>query len=137
MKPNYVAKKSVWGCVSFLSIIACVLVIPLFVLIFRILATKQFRLEFYNDKIIIKSGLLNKKKKQMVFMGVTSVSVEQSLFGRIFGYGDVIVDCVGTWDINSTTYIKNPEALEEYLQTRIVKAPANDNHTAGNPFVMM
>ena len=130
MKPNYVAKKSVWGCVSFLSIIACVLVIPLFVLIFRILATKQFRLEFYNDKIIIKSGLLNKKKKQMVFMGVTSVSVEQSLFGRIFGYGNVIVDCVGTWDINSTTHIKNPEALEEYLQTRI-------NRKAGNPFVMM
>ena len=132
MNPNYVAKKSAWGCVSFLSIIACVLVIPLFVLIFRILAAKQFRLEFYDDKIIIKSGLLNKKKKQMVFMGVTSVSVEQSLWGRLFGYGNVVVDCVGKWDVSNTSYIKNPEALEEYLQTRIV-------HTAtGNaPFVAM
>ena len=132
MNPNYVAKKSAWGGVSFGSILACILIIPIFMLIFRILAAKQFCLEFYDDKIIIKSGLLNKKKQQMVFMGVTSVSVEQSLWGRLFGYGDVVVDCVGKWDVSNTTYIKNPEALEEYLQTRIVQA------TAGNgPFVAM
>ena len=120
MKPNYVAHKSAWSCVSFLWILACVLVIPLIVLIFRIIAVKHYAIEFYDDKIIIKSGWLNTKKKQMVFMGVTSVSVEQSLWGKMFNYGTVVVDCVGKWDVNSTAYICNPNALEAYLQTRIV-----------------
>ncbi len=119
MKPNYIAKKSAWSCVSFWWILACVLVIPLIVLIFRIIAVKHYALEFYDDKIIIKSGWLNTKKTQMVFMGVTAVSVEQSLWGKMFHYGNVVVDCVGKWDVNSTTYICNPEALEAYLQTRI------------------
>ena len=132
MNPNYVAKKSAWSCISFLSVLACILVIPLFVLIFRIIAIKQYRLEFYDDKVVIKSGLLNVKTKQMVFMGITAVSVNQTLWGRIFDYGTVAVDCVGKWDVNSTTYIKDPHKLEEYLQGHIVKGTAQ-----GTPFVMM
>lgn len=127
MKPNYVAVKSAWGAVSFLWILSCVFVIPLFILIFRIIAIKQFRLEFYDDKIVIKSGLLNTKKKQMAFMGVTGVEVEQSLWGKLFGYGSVVVDCVGKWDVSFTTYIKEPEKLEGYLQSRIVAAQGKNN----------
>jgi uncharacterized membrane protein YdbT with pleckstrin-like domain len=94
---------------------------------------KKFSLEFYDDKIVIKSGWLNTKKKQMAFMGVTAVSVEKTLWGNIFGYGTVMVDCVGKWDVNFTTYIKNPEKLEQYLQSRIVNA----SHSANNMFVHM
>ena len=123
MKPDFVAKKSGWAAVSFLWILGCILLFPLIiVLIFRIITVKHYEIEFYQDKIIIKSGWLSKRKKQMVFMGVTSTSTSQSLWGQLFNYGTIIVDCVGKWDVNSTTYIKNPEALEAYLQTRIVKA---------------
>ncbi len=136
MKPNYVAEKSAWSVVSFLWILSCILVIPAVILVFRIIAVKKFRLEFYDDKIVIKSGWLNTKKKQMAFMGVTSVEVEKSLWGNLFGYGNVIVDCVGKWDINFTSYIKKPEKLEQYLQTRIVTAQGVTN-SAGNIFVHM
>ena len=132
MKPNYVATKSAWSCVSFLWILACVLVIPLIVMIFRIIAAKKFRLEFYDDKIIIKTGWLNTKKKQMAFMGVTSVETEQSLWGKLFGYGTVLVDCVGKWDVSNTEYIQKPEKLEEYLQTRIVTAQQSPVQGGGN-----
>ena len=136
MKPDYVAKKSGWSAVSFLWILSCILVIPAIVLVFRIIAAKHYEIEFYQDKIIIKSGWLNKKKKQMVFMGVTSTSTEQSLWGQLCNYGTVIVDCVGKWDVNSTTYIKNPEKLEAYLQTRIVKVQPVATPTY-NPYVQM
>ena len=122
MKPNYVATKSVFSQLSFWKILSCILIIPIFILIFKIIAIKQYRIEFYDDKIIIYSGLINKSKKQSVFMGVTSSSVNQTLFGRIFNYGDVEVDCVGKWDVD-TTYIKNPNELDEYLQTKIIQAP--------------
>ena len=122
MKPNYVAKKSAMAVVSFWSIVSCILIIPIFVLLFRILATKQYRIEFYDDKIITYSGLINTNKKQSVFMGVTATSVDQTLLGKIFNYGNVKVDCVGKWDID-TTYIKNPNELETYLQSKIIPTP--------------
>lgn len=123
MKPNYIAKKSAFSVITFWRIIACILIIPLFVLIGRIIAVKKYQIEFYDDKIIIHSGLLSKKSKQIVFMGVTGTSVNQSLKGRIFNYGDVSVDCVGKWDVD-TNGIKRPKELESYLQTKIVNGSA-------------
>lgn len=120
--PNYVAKKSAWSVVTFWGIIACVLIIPIFVLIAKILIAKKYRIEFYDDKIITYKGLINISKKQVIFAGVTGVSVEKGLKGRIFGFGNVVIDAVGKWDID-TVGIKNPEGLEDYLNTKIAKIP--------------
>ncbi|MBQ8230038.1 MAG: PH domain-containing protein [Clostridia bacterium] len=120
MQPKYTARKSAIGSLSFWLIVSCILIIPIFIVIFKIIAAKNYIIEFYDDKIITRSGVINKNKKQSIFMGVTATNVEQTLFGRLFNYGNVNVDCVGKWDID-TTNIKNPEALERYLQTKIVK----------------
>ena len=128
MKPNYTATKSAISAISFWGIVSCILIIPIFVLIFKIIAVKKYRIEFYDDKIVTYSGLINTSKKQSVFMGVTSSSINQTLLGHIFNYGDVTVDCVGKWDVD-TTYIKNPKALDEYLQTKIIET------TQSNQFV--
>ena len=136
MLPEYVARKSACAALSFLWILSCILIIPAIILAFRIVAVKKYRIEFYKDKIIIHSGWLNVKQRTMVFMGVTSADLEKSLFSSIFNYGTVRVDCVGKWDVNSTTYIKDPEKLQAYLQKRIVKATPVAT-PAYNPFVMM
>lgn len=120
--PNYVAKKSAWSVVTFWGVVACVLILPIFVLIAKILIAKKYRIEFYDDKIITYKGLINVSRKQVVFAGVTGVIVEKSLTGRIFGFGDVKIDAVGKWDID-TKGIKNPEGLESYLNTKIVTIP--------------
>jgi len=121
MEPNYIARKSAISVLSFWRIVSCVLIIPLFVLIYRIIEVKKYRIEFYDNKIITYSGIINTTKKQSVFMGVTSTNVSQGLFGHIFNYGDVNVDCVGKWDID-TKNIKKPAELENYLQTKIIQA---------------
>lgn len=118
MTPNYVAKKSAVAALSFWLIIFCWLVIPLIIQIVRILSAKNFSIEFYDDKKVVKSGVLSKNEDQSVFSGVYSVSVHQSFFGRIFKYGDVAVDAPGTWDIK-TEKIKDPQSLKRYLETRI------------------
>ena len=127
MKPNYVVTKSVASVLSFWRILSCIFIIPIFVLVFRIMAVKRYRIEFYDDRIITYGGLLNTYKRQTVFMGVLSTSITQTLMGRIFNYGNVMVDCAGKWDID-TTYIKNPYGLEEYLQTRIIHASQVNQH---------
>lgn len=136
MKPEYVARKSVCEALSFWRIVSCILIIPAIILAFRIIALKHYRLEFYSDKIVIHRGWLNESHQTMVFMGVVTTSLKKSMWGTLFNYGTVIVDCVGKWDVSSTTYIKNPEKLIAYLEKRIVKV--NPVATpAYNPYVQM
>ena len=80
MKPNYVAKKSVVAALSFWLIIFFWLVIPLIIQIVRILRAKSFSIEFYDDKKIVKSGVLNKNEDQSVVSNVYSVSIRQTLW---------------------------------------------------------
>lgn len=119
VKPNYVATKSAWKAVTFWRVVLFWLIIPLIVMIVQIIVLKHERIEFYDDKIVVKSGVLSKNERKSIFAGVLSVSVNQSLWGRIFGYGDVIVDAMGKWDVNSEG-IRNPKELERYLETKIV-----------------
>ena len=118
MKPNYVAKKSVTSVLSFWLIVFFWLVIPLIIQIARILSAKCYLIEFYDNKIVVKSGVLSKQENQSVFGGVYSVSVSQSFVGRIFNYGNIQVDCPGRWDID-TVGIKDPSALKKYLENYI------------------
>ena len=116
--PNYIARKSVVPVLSPLCIMFFWLVIPLIIQIVRIIGAKKEVIEFYDDRVIRKSGILNKRETQSVFMGVYAVSIYRSLAGRMLGYGDLILDVPGKWDI-ATTGIKNPEGLKSYLETKI------------------
>ena len=118
MKPNYVAKKSVVCALDFWLILFFWLIIPLVIQIVRILQVKKEVIEFYDERIVRKWGLINKQEKQSVFAGVYSVEMTIPFWGMIFGYGNINVDCPGTWDI-STRGIKNPKELKSYLESKI------------------
>lgn len=118
--PNYTARKSLVPEITFLRILACFLIFPIFYLIFKIVEAKNYKIEFYDNKIVTYSGVFNKSKRQSAFMGITSISVHQTFFGQIFDYGYVSVDCIGKWDID-TNNIKDPAGLESYLQSTIIQ----------------
>ena len=92
--------------------------IPLIIQIARILSAKCYSIEFYDNKIVVKSGVMSKQESQSVFGGVYSVSISQSFIGKIFDYGNIRVDCPGRWDVD-TDGIKAPVALKKYLETYI------------------
>ena len=121
MKPDYVATKTALRAITFWRIVFCWLIIPAIIMVVDIIKLKNDRIEFYEDHIVVKSGVLSKKERKSAFMGVMSVSVNQSLFGRIFGYGDVSVDVTGKWDVD-TRGVKDPQGLVRYLEKRIVKS---------------
>ncbi len=118
MNPNYVVKKSMVASISIWLILFCWLIIPLIVQIARIVAARCYTIEFYDDRVVTRSGVLNKQEKQTVFAGVYAVTVNKSLFGSMFNYGDIAVDCPGVWDID-TKAISNPEGLKHYLEGKI------------------
>ena len=115
MKPNYVAKKSAWTAVSIWTILLCWLIVPIIIMIFKIIALKAETIEFYDQKVVQRSGILAKQERQSLLTNITSVSVNQSLLGRIFNYGNVQVDLIGKWDIN-TDGVSNPHILKEFLE---------------------
>ena len=121
MKPDYIATKTALRAITFWRIVFCWLIIPAIIMVVDIIKLKNDRIEFYEDHIVVKSGVLSKKERKSAFMGVMSVSVNQSLFGRIFGYGDVSVDVTGKWDVD-TRGVKDPQGLVRYLEKRIVKS---------------
>ena len=118
-EPNYVARRSAWLAVTPARVLFFWLIIPLIVMLVDIAIKKRDMLLFYDDCIIQKSGLLAKRERRSAFMGVVSVSVNQSLWQRICCYGDVQVDVAGKWDID-TNGLANPSGLKQFLETRMI-----------------
>ena len=85
---------------------------------------------FYDDKYIVKSGIINTHEDELVFKGVLAVSIDQSLKGKMFNFGDVKVDVVGANNI-TLCGVKDPEALKKYLLSRKVDI-ADIKHTVTN-----
>jgi uncharacterized membrane protein YdbT with pleckstrin-like domain len=117
MKPEYVATKSIAKAFTPLTVLLIWTIVPIFIILFRILAIKCESFEFYADHVIHKSGVLNRHEDRKPFFRVNGVSFNQSLLGSICKYGDLSVDATGKWDIRLEG-IKNPRALKEYLEGR-------------------
>ena len=126
MQPNYVAKKSVAGeCGGkiFLCALLFWLVIPIFIMIYQIVKTKKFRLEFYDTRIVMRRGVFNTEERSSILTTVVGVRINQSFGGKLFNYGDVIIDVIGHWDVD-TTAIKEPNELKRYIESLMNKQDA-------------
>lgn len=119
--PNYVAKKSAWSAVTLFRVLFFWLIVPLIIMIVDMIIKKHEIIEFYDDYVVKKSGVLSKKEKRVALIGVVGVSVSQTIWGRICNYGDVYIDVVGKWDVN-TSQLAKPNELKKYLEPFITKA---------------
>ena len=115
---QYTARKSKMAAWNGWCILLCWLIVPVLVQIYFFMRAHCYSLEFYEDKVVVKSGVFNRQERQSVFLGVLSVSVDQSLLGRMFSYGDLSIDVPGSWDID-TTGIADPNGLRSFLEKRI------------------
>ena len=126
---KYVAVRSGFFKINLLlAVVLCILgIIPgvIYIAACNIIA-HHFIIEFYDNKVILKAGVLNKSENEMVFKGVLSVSVNKSLRGSIFNYGDVRADVVGKNNLTLTS-VKKPDELKKYLLTRKVDADSIQN----------
>jgi uncharacterized membrane protein YdbT with pleckstrin-like domain len=48
-----------------------------------------------NKRVILKTGFIQKKTAEMFLNKIESVGVEQSIIGRVFGYGTIIIRGTG------------------------------------------
>ena len=133
MEAKYTAtRSSLFDFSFFICILLLVLgLIPgIIYILVKNLSAHSYQVIFYDDKFIVKSGIINTHEDESVFKGVLSVSINQSLKGKMFNFGDVKVDIVGTKNI-TLCGVKDPEALKKYLQSRKVDV-AEIRHTVIN-----
>ena len=78
-----------------LGIVLLVVVIGLFFLVAAWVRVHSTEIAITNRRVIAKFGFIRRHTIEMNMDKVESVDVDQSVFGRIFGYGDVLVRGTG------------------------------------------
>ncbi len=70
-----------------------------------------------NKRVIIKTGLISRKTVEMNLSKIESVNVDQSIFGRLFGFGSIqIIGTGGTKEEfkNIASPLKFRKAFQEF-----------------------
>lgn len=120
MNPNYTIKKSAWTSITLFRILFIWLIIPAILIIADIIKAKCDRIEFYDDKVIHKSGVLDKNEKQIVLTNIVSVSINQTFKGRLFNYGDINVNFLGNNSLSCLgRSVANPTKAKQYIEDLI------------------
>lgn len=114
-RPNYVMRKTAWSVVRPWHILLGFLIVPLIIMIVKIINIKDETISFYNNRVVVRSGIFSKHERTNILTRVLSVTVKQTFWGRIFNYVTVQVDVVGKWDINMRG-VKDPMAAKAYLE---------------------
>ena len=81
-----------WGHIHWINFISIRAFFSLFILPIVDNWTSEYAIT--NKRVIIKVGLIRRRTIEMNVKKVESINVDQSIFGRILGYGDITV--VGT-----------------------------------------
>jgi uncharacterized membrane protein YdbT with pleckstrin-like domain len=74
-------------------------------------------------RIIYKRGFIRRRTIEMHLDKVESVDVDQSILGRIFNYGDIIIRGVGV-GIEPLTNVDSPIAFRNHVTAEPTSAPS-------------
>jgi len=93
----------IWIVISF-----GILLIPIYIL------QKFSEIAITNNRVIGKSGIISRKTYDFGLKNIESIDVKQSILGRIFGYGDIVITGSGASNLIIPA-LKNPEEFKKQL----------------------
>ena len=97
---------------------AILLFIALLILIYGIAKRNATEMAVTNKRVLIKTGMASRRTLDMMLSTVESIGVEESVLGRMFGYGTVIVR--GTGGTPETfILIAHPQEFRKNVQEQI------------------
>ncbi len=117
-------RQSLWANLSFWKILFFWLIFPI---VIPILKSLNNRAEIGDKTIKQTWGILNKNSEEYAIAGIVSIDTHQSLFGRIFNYGDVILSIAGEKKIYLVGYVA-PNEIKKHLQS-ILEKTADHGHS--------
>jgi uncharacterized membrane protein YdbT with pleckstrin-like domain len=73
-----------------------------------------------NKRVILKTGFIQSKTAEMFLNKIESVGVDQSIAGRVFGYGTVVIRGTGG-SLEPFHHVSNPLRFRKEIQEQIGK----------------
>ena len=103
-----------------LGFILCVILIPAFglgllILLIWYVLTKAEKLTVTSQDVLYEKGLLSKSRSELRIASIRSVRVNQSLFQRIFGTGNVAIYTAGDVPEITAKGMPEPNRIRELL----------------------
>ena len=78
-----------------------------------------------NKRVIINSGWINKTTTEIIPEKIESITVEQGLFGKMYGFGNVYLHGLGGTQ-DPIMYTSEPFELKQTIQNMIQNNPNNN-----------
>lgn len=110
-----------WALLDLLTVLnhypasAVVLVLPVFISISGLLQRETTEAGITNQRVLLKTGLLARRIDEISLGRIESTSIRQGLFGRLFGYGTLVVKGTGGQGL-TIRGLQDPLAFREVLQ---------------------
>jgi uncharacterized membrane protein YdbT with pleckstrin-like domain len=97
--------------------------VALGVLLVLIIFGEYFSTEFgvTNKRIIVKVGMIGRTARELFLNRIESIQLQQTILGRILGYGAVIPAGTGGDKARLHSYIDNPMKLKKIIDEQIIK----------------
>jgi uncharacterized membrane protein YdbT with pleckstrin-like domain len=74
-----------------------------------------------NKRIIVKVGMIGRTARELFLNRIESIQLQQTILGRILGYGAVIPAGTGGDKARLHSYIDNPMKLKKIIDEQIIK----------------
>jgi uncharacterized membrane protein YdbT with pleckstrin-like domain len=69
-----------------------------------------------NKRVVFKTGIISRKSEEMKLGSIETVEIDQGIFGRILGYGNVKVTGRGTSDVLFRS-VADPMAVKRAIES--------------------
>lgn len=112
---GYLLSAAQTGFIYYLSLF--LLVAGLFQLVKRILLKVGAEYVVTNKKVILKSGILSRDALELVLNKCEGLRINQSVIGRIFGFGSIVVTTGGM--TNTFDFVANPVQFRNEINAQI------------------
>ena len=73
--------------------------LTLFIALYEFLRLKNTEQGVTNKRVIFKTGIISRKTSEMTLKSIETVEIDQGIFGRLFGFGDIKVTGRGISDV--------------------------------------
>lgn len=120
MSATVAAVRSTMGAGGMAGVGGAMLLVAIMILSYGLAKRNATEMGVTNRRVLIKTGLTSRRTLDMMLSKVESIAVDETFWGRMFGYGSVMVRGTGGTP-ESFVMIAHPQQFRQAVQQQVGK----------------